>query len=158
MREDVCFSMCLPDSWNKKQTRNYSDFLKKRVSLPSLQSGPPKVVMLQSQLKPSHCWRHTPWLAHESSWHVVLGPEYGDKLQLGEQTYILQIEPAVRLNVTPNTRKNTLSKHTCAVQTHFVFLQTLFLVQKKTTHITLFSFKNHNFRITFWISSFWVLQ
>lgn len=30
--------------------------------------------MLQSQVKPSHCCKHTPWLEHESSWHVVLGP------------------------------------------------------------------------------------
>lgn len=56
--------------------------------LPSLHSGPPNVVMLQSQLKPSHCWRQTPWLAHESSWHVVLGPACGDKQQVGEQTFI----------------------------------------------------------------------
>lgn len=55
--------------------------------LPSLHSGPPNVVMLQSQLKPSHCCRHTPWLAHESSWQVVLGPEHGDKEQLCEQTF-----------------------------------------------------------------------
>lgn len=34
--------------------------------------------MLQSQLKPSHCCRHTPWLAHESSWQVVLGPGDGE--------------------------------------------------------------------------------
>lgn len=37
------------------------------------------MVMLQSQLKPSHCCRHTPWLAHESSWQVVLGPEDGER-------------------------------------------------------------------------------
>lgn len=52
-----------------------------------MHSGPPNVVMLQSQLKPSHCCRHTPWLAHESSWQVVLGPEQGDKEQVCEQTF-----------------------------------------------------------------------
>lgn len=31
-------------------------------------------VMEQSQVKFSHCWMHTPMLAHESSWQVVLGP------------------------------------------------------------------------------------
>lgn len=30
--------------------------------------------MEQSQVKFSHCWMHTPMLAHESSWQVVLGP------------------------------------------------------------------------------------
>ena len=39
-----------------------------------MQSGPLKEVILQSQLKPSHCCKHTPWLEHESSWQVVLGP------------------------------------------------------------------------------------
>ena len=41
---------------------------------PSLHSGPAYEVMLQSQVKPPHCCRHTPWLEQESSWHVVLGP------------------------------------------------------------------------------------
>ena len=49
----------------------------------SLQSGPLKEVMLQSQLKPSHCCKHTPWLEHESSWQVVLGPEKQPKRNLG---------------------------------------------------------------------------
>lgn len=30
--------------------------------------------MVQSQVKPSHCCRHTPWLAQDSSVQVVLGP------------------------------------------------------------------------------------
>ena len=51
--------------------------------LRSLQSGPLKEVMLQSQLKPSHCCKHTPWLEHESSWQVVLGPEKQSKRNLG---------------------------------------------------------------------------
>lgn len=42
--------------------------------LRSLHNGPLKEVMLQSQLNPSHCCKHTPWFAQESSWHVVLGP------------------------------------------------------------------------------------
>lgn len=46
----------------------------KNSHLPSLHRGPPYVVMLQSQVKPSHCWRQTPWFAQESSWQVVLGP------------------------------------------------------------------------------------
>lgn len=51
--------------------------------LRSLQSGPLKEVMLQSQLKPSHCCKHTPWLEHESSWQVVLGPEKQSKRNVG---------------------------------------------------------------------------
>lgn len=32
---------------------------------------------MQSQVKPSHCCRQTPWLAQDSSVQVVLGPERG---------------------------------------------------------------------------------
>lgn len=67
-------------TWNIKNTQN--------ANLPSLHRGPPKVVMLQSQVKPSHCCRHTPWLAHESSWQVVLGPEDGEKPQPREPGFI----------------------------------------------------------------------
>lgn len=53
----------------------------------SLQSGPPNDVMLQSQLNPSHCCRHTPWLEQESSWQVVLGPEEtDDRVEREKQT------------------------------------------------------------------------
>lgn len=40
----------------------------------SLQCVPVYDVMEQSQVKFSHCWMHTPMLAQESSWQVVLGP------------------------------------------------------------------------------------
>lgn len=30
---------------------------------------------MQSQVKPSHCCKQTPWLAQDSSVQVVLGPE-----------------------------------------------------------------------------------
>lgn len=40
----------------------------------SLQWVPVYDVMEQSQVKFSHCWMHTPMLAQESSWQVVLGP------------------------------------------------------------------------------------
>lgn len=40
----------------------------------SLHWFPEYEVMEQSQVKPSHCCMQTPWLAHESSWQVVLGP------------------------------------------------------------------------------------
>lgn len=73
-------------------------------NLPSLHRGPPKVVMLQSQLKPSHCCRQTPWLAHESSWQVVLGPEDGERPQPRELGFIRrgrQVCSAVKWNVTP---------------------------------------------------------
>lgn len=40
----------------------------------SLQWVPVYDVIEQSQVKFSHCWIHTPMLAHESSWQVVLGP------------------------------------------------------------------------------------
>lgn len=33
--------------------------------------------MVQSQVKPSHCCRQTPWLAQDSSVQVVLGPGRG---------------------------------------------------------------------------------
>ena len=32
---------------------------------------------MQSQVKPSHCCRQTPWLAQDSSVQVVLGPGRG---------------------------------------------------------------------------------
>lgn len=56
----------------------YSSWKEEVIDSRSLQSGPPNDVMLQSQLKPSHCCRHTPWLEQESSWQVVLGPEETD--------------------------------------------------------------------------------
>lgn len=59
----TCFKCCLRFSEG-----HFSMYLR------SLHNGPLKEVMLQSQLNPSHCWRHTPWFAQESSWHVVLGP------------------------------------------------------------------------------------
>jgi hypothetical protein len=46
----------------------------KRLYLRSLHWFPEYDVMEQSQVKPSHCCMQTPWLAHESSWQVVLGP------------------------------------------------------------------------------------
>lgn len=35
--------------------------------------------MVQSQVKPSHCCRQTPWLAQDSSVQVVLGPRESRK-------------------------------------------------------------------------------
>lgn len=35
--------------------------------------------MVQSQVKPSHCCKQTPWLAQDSSVQVVLGPGRGRK-------------------------------------------------------------------------------
>lgn len=46
----------------------------KRLHSRSLHWFPEYEVMEQSQVKPSHCCMQTPWLAHESSWQVVLGP------------------------------------------------------------------------------------
>lgn len=46
----------------------------KRLYSRSLHWFPEYEVMEQSQVKPSHCCMQTPWLAHESSWQVVLGP------------------------------------------------------------------------------------
>ena len=43
----------------------------------SLQKGPPYVVMVQSQKKPSQSCRHTPWWRQDSSVQVVLGPGAG---------------------------------------------------------------------------------
>lgn len=57
----------------------------------SLHSVPLKEVILQSQLKPSHCCKQTPWFAHESSWHVVLGPNeniHTEKRKLGPLSLI----------------------------------------------------------------------
>lgn len=34
---------------------------------------------MQSQVKPSHCCRQTPWLAQDSSVQVVLGPGRGGR-------------------------------------------------------------------------------
>lgn len=65
--KDTCFKYCL-------RALELSD-QHILVYLRSLHNGPLKEVMLQSQLNPSHCCKHTPWFAHESSWHVVLGPD-----------------------------------------------------------------------------------
>lgn len=57
----------------------------KQRGSPSLHSGPAYEVMLQSQLKPSHCCKQTPWLEQESSWQVVLGP--GEREGVGAVGY-----------------------------------------------------------------------
>lgn len=67
----------------------------------SLQWVPVYDVMEQSQVKFSHCWIHTPMLAQESSWQVVLGPgrrrEGGrEGFGLGEERGRYQQERTVR--------------------------------------------------------------
>lgn len=119
--------------------------------LPSLHSGPPNVVMLQSQLKPSHCWRHTPWLAHESSWHVVLGPARGDN-QWNEVSTLTPLRgswvcSSTHIKHTDNRLLQTEDKH-------------IYYAKTTSSHV-LYSFSKHyeKLQISRWlIACLWILS
>lgn len=79
-KPDALWSTCMLPSklkFVRNPGRSERDTLKSKDS-PSLHSGPAYDVMLQSQVKPSHCCKQTPWFEQESSWHVVLGPAVRD--------------------------------------------------------------------------------
>lgn len=70
--------------------------------------------MEQSQVKFSHCWMHTPMLAHESSWQVVLGP--GKKAGKGrgrERYHRRKQKKKKRKNESSQARHVDNAKATC---------------------------------------------
>ena len=87
----------------------------------SLHWFPEYEVMEQSQVKPSHCCMQTPWLAHESSWQVVLGPSNvskGREEKVEREVLTINQIQSNHLNLLfscPKTFKDTTTKNVNSV-------------------------------------------
>ena len=75
--------------------------------------------MEQSQVKPSHCCIQTPWLAHESSWQVVLGPSSSEEQKRRKKERelfkLMKVKAITRIYSNPKTFKDTTAKNISSI-------------------------------------------
>lgn len=106
--------------WTLKKENSGKVPSMKRLYLRSLHWFPEYEVIEQSQVKPSHCCIQTPWLAHESSWQVVLGPSNSEESERRKKEKVLKINQIQSSDLhllfsCPQTFKDTTTKNVNAI-------------------------------------------
>ena len=90
--------------------------------------------MEQSQVKPSHCCIQTPWLAHESSWQVVLGPSNSEEQERRKK----ERELFKLINQSHHLKPQNIQRHHCQKYQFYIMQEKshcVFTKEDRNTHL-----------------------